>query len=371
MKTKIGSIGAILACAVMLFSACDQQTCVWQLNTPPSTEIHTTLQSEYLTSANYRNVTAFADGYAEKSLPNAISLTWSAQPQNTEGSITEYVLELSTSKNFKNALSYRTTDTAYDVYNLQIATDYYWRVTAVMSNGETYTSAASLLQTDDIAPRNLLIDGVTNVRDLGGWETPDGRIKQGVIIRGGRLNKSGTQQVQIEVTEKGKAAMLNELNIRSEIDLRCPIAHNYEVGGITESPLGDDVIYYNVPLDWNVSNLLTGNKQAVVDFFEVLGDEDNYPVYFHCNIGTDRTGLFAYLINGLLGVSEEDLYRDYLFSNFGKINSTRTLNGIETTYIATIKAAQGANLSEKIENYLLSIGVPAVSLDVIRYMMSE
>ena len=39
----------------------------------------------------------------------------------------------------------------------------------------------------------------------------------------------------------------------------------------------------------------------------------------HCSIGTDRTGVICFLINALLGVSEEDLYKDYLFSMFGMI----------------------------------------------------
>jgi protein tyrosine/serine phosphatase len=34
-------------------------------------------------------------------------------------------------------------------------------------------------------------------------------------------------------------------------------------------------------------------------------------VYFHCRIGADRTGTLAYLLEGLLGVQDEDRYEEY------------------------------------------------------------
>jgi hypothetical protein len=47
-------------------------------------------------------------------------------------------------------------------------------------------------------------------------------------------------------------------------------------------------------------------------------------VYFHCKIGTDRTGTFAYFLEGLLGVSEEDRLQDYELSYFyGVLNRHR------------------------------------------------
>ena len=39
-------------------------------------------------------------------------------------------------------------------------------------------------------------------------------------------------------------------------------------------------------------------------------------LYFHCRIGTDRTGTVAYILEGLLGVPEEDRIQDYELSFF-------------------------------------------------------
>ena len=47
-------------------------------------------------------------------------------------------------------------------------------------------------------------------------------------------------------------------------------------------------------------------------------------IYFHCRIGTDRTGTLAYILEGLLGVSDEEKLQDYELSFFyGLVNRTR------------------------------------------------
>lgn len=118
-------------------------------------------------------------------------------------------------------------------------------------------------------------------------------------------------------------------------------------------------------------DILINNKLMVKQIFEIMGDESNYPIIYHCNIGTDRTGLITYLVNGLLGVDQDDLFMDYEFSNLGNISGTRKRSGIKSTYVATINSAKGDTLSEKIANYLLSIGVNQIQLDTIVDMFTE
>ena len=89
----------------------------------------------------------------------------------------------------------------------------------------------------------------------------------------------------------------------------------------------------------------------------------------HCSIGTDRTGYIAWLINGCLGLDEEALYRDYLFSNFGNIGSKRTISNIENKYVKTIKNTKGATMREKTINYLLDKGVKQSQIDTLYSMM--
>ena len=64
--------------------------------------------------------------------------------------------------------------------------------------------------------------------------------------------------------------------------------------------------------------------------FSRLGTPGALPAYFHCLIGTDRTGITGLLLLGMMGVEEETLYRDYLMSNFANIGGSRSLEVPET-----------------------------------------
>lgn len=370
------AFAAVLFSGIFAFSALaacadNSARCEWNL-TPIDDEVcfHTELQQSYLKD-DYSNINKYAKGTAELSRPEAVKFEWEATPVTEGVTVTQYALEISTESDFGNSIEYRTEEKYSEVYNLQIATEYFWRVEAELSNGKKSLSQVSTFYTEADCPRNLYVDGITNVRDLGGWSVGDNlRVPQGLIFRCGRLNESLNDSTKtepvIEITDKGKDTMLNILGVRSEIDLR--LVNNKEYGLIESSPLGDTVNYYPCPMEWNVSNILTDSKnsESIKKVFSILADKDNYPIIYHCNIGTDRTGLFAFLLNGLLGVSEEDLYRDYLYSNFGNIGGSRSLTGIQGSYIATIKASEGATLSEKIYNTLIGLGVPASDLDSIK-----
>ena len=157
------------------------------------------------------------------------------------------------------------------------------------------------------------------------------------------------------------------LGIRTELDLRQ--VDNNEVGGLTDTSLISGAQYVQVPMDSTRGQLRINNEAAVVEVFRLLGDEANYPFAIHCSIGTDRTGYICYLINGLLGVSGEDLDRDYLLSNFGAIGSSRHLSRIQEDYLDYMQSLPGTTLSEKIEGYLLGIGVAQSDIDTLRAMM--
>ena len=112
---------------------------------------------------------------------------------------------------------------------------------------------------------------------------------------------------------------------------------------------------------------------TIQSIFNDLGDRGNYPLDIHCVRGTDRTGCIAYLIKGLMGVDEDMIYRDFLFSDFYNIGSPVKLESIYyeanpnavTRYVNVIKQTEGATLKDKIFNYLTSnkVGVPADALN--------
>lgn len=319
----------------------------------PVYDIHTEAQNEYL-SGDYNLISLFAQGTEELSKPADVLLDWKDFGKDV------YHVYGSKQEDFSTvAFEYVCTESMLYLNNLEINTTYYWYVSNL-----TEVSKVESFTIESLAPRVLNVDGLTNARDLGGYQTSDGTpTKQGKIYRSSRLNENETTTNLI--TDAGINTMNNILRIKSELDIRR--TDNNENGGITESPLGKDVNYYSVPMK-SGGNCILLNTNVIKDAFAVLGNEENYPVVIHCSIGTDRTGMLCFLINALLGVSEEDLYRDYLFSNFANIGGNRTPSTIKT-YLNLLKFEEGDTLAEKTKNYLLGIDVAESDINKVIEIM--
>ena len=321
-------------------------------------QTHTDYILEYLND-DYNNVHSYAKGTQELSYPKDITLSC----EQLAGA-SAYIIYISENSDLSDAWTFRTEINEVTVKNLKVHTKYFYKFNAV-KDGKVYPYSVESFRTDGNCPRLIECEGVKNMRDVGGYMTSNGVIKQGMIYRCARLNTSSSSQIKREITDKGIETM-RQLGIKTEIDLR--LTSDNEVGGLTDkSVIGDDVNYYQCPMGYD--DRIFQNHEQVKTIFAYLADESNYPLLYHCNIGTDRTGLISYLIEGLLGVSEEDIYRDYLFSNFSNIGGGRSLTNM--TYLNAIAAYSGNTLSEKIENYLLSIGVIKSQINSFKRIMFE
>ena len=140
----------------------------------------------------------------------------------------------------------------------------------------------------------------------------------------------------------------------NESHFRTTYAHEY---GMMDNSSYPDIEYVPFPLDWKYSNMMKDEKVTIGNIFKFLANEDNYPVYVHCNIGTDRTGMIAYLLGSLLGIPQIDLYYDYLFSNFANINGSRDLTKITNLYQKTLLEYQNINIYYDTRDYLKDCGV--------------
>jgi len=360
-----------MAIIVFVFGACVPQSInISIIPTESVLNTHTSLQTEYL-SGDYNAVNSFANGTRELSFPQAITLKWSSGENRVKGVV--YTVEISQNQDFSNAIVLKTANNFVDVYNLYLNTQYYWRVSAQFNGNVIAGNQTGTFKTSATAPRNIFVDGITNVRDLGGWPTANGGVvKQGLLYRTGRINTSWYADVSADITPYGIKTMRETLGIKSEIDLRKD--YQNEVSLLRESVLGKDVNYYACAMEFDPNalgtNSIEGNKTILKTIFSLLADRANYPLFFHCDIGTDRTGLIAYLVNGLLGVEEDNLYRDYLFSNFARIGGSRNADGIQSAYVELIKNYTGNTLSEKIENVLKNIvGVSSQEINSIRNIL--
>ncbi|MBO5480463.1 MAG: tyrosine-protein phosphatase [Clostridia bacterium] len=364
---KFRTVAVATACIIMAtvasFSACNSSPIKLE-NYDTPLDFHTPDQLSYM-QGDYEAIAAYAHGVEEKSRPNCITLKWT-----DSSSSDQYKVEISEFADYSNALTYVVEETEVSVYNLKIATNYYWRVTT------EETSAMGTFKTSDVGPRNIYVEGVTNVRDMGGRMTSYGkRMVQGILYRGARLNKSDVnddgyktapQEFVPEITENGIDVFVNQLKIKTEIDIRLLTRNGYPADKPAESTV-PGLQYLRIPMNGN--SAIGDNAEKVKEFMELLADKNNYPIYYHCNIGTDRTGMLSYLIGGLCGMSEEDLMKDYLFSNFGNIGEAKEPHNSKNKYVELLSAEgdyEGATLRERIENYFISIGVSAETYTAVR-----
>ena len=318
-------------------------------------DIHTDVQNNYLNNTR-DTASLYAKGQEELSYPEPIHLSW-------DGESKDYKVLLSFNSDYSDSIVYYTDTNKISIYNLYIKKVYYYQV---LDDDDKEVDYGKFV-IDCNGPRNVYIDGVTNSRDIGGWLCNDGLvIKQGLVYRTSKFNED--ESTNLVINDVGINTLVKVFKVKTEIDLRT--VDDNENGGITESVLGNNVKYYSIPMVSN-GNILLLNKAKVKDLFAILGDDSNYPLVFHCSIGTDRTGFVAFLMLGLLDCEEDSIYRDYAFSNFGLIYRLR-LTTVLDNYISTLKLNySGETLKELIENYLLDCGVEKSDIDNFINLMKE
>ena len=340
-----------------------------------------------------------------RSEPLPVTLAW----RGGEGPYEVSVRKSGTKKPFFTA--HVPTNTV-EVWNLEVGATYRWTVKAGTE------SIKGSFRTERTAPRLIRVPKVPNIRDLGGRTGLDGRrIRQGMVYRSAGLNDNAPvihytldEVLQLEkdgklaslgrtgkrysdklragkkldpkylrlvkagpdrpgkarLTDETRAYMRTVLGVRTDIDLRT----DAECFGMTGSPLGDGVRWVHVPYHGYASVHAEGTNDTR-EVFRVFLDPKNYPIDFHCIGGADRTGTVAALLEGLLGVSEEDIWRDYQTTAFiGGINDSRHLQWF-TDFVKSFGRYEGATLADRIARYFLALGFTEKDIAAFREIMLE
>ena len=320
--------------------------------------IHTELQLEYLKGADYKTVPTGVNGSQERSKPVPLTITIPESPLYDLSDIRSATLRISEDENVSTYKEVTGENNSFVIKNVKINTAYYYYYFFETSRATFFSEIREVFIKNE-APRMLDIGGVTNARDVGGWKIKGGQYtEQGLMFRMARLHYNAT----MNITREGIASF-QELGIKTEIDLR------YAEDGNTvyESPV-PGVTYYNCPINYNNSFFDDAdNRVAIKDAFELMANKQNYPLMFHCSIGTDRTGFISFILNALAGVQEECLYQDYLMSNFGQIGGSRDSAQI-TYYINTLRSTYrgGNDLSLGAQNYMTGLGLDETSVNTIK-----
>lgn len=269
----------------------------------------------------------------------------------------KFKVEYGTRADYSDAVTVNTTGKSIAVNNLLRNTKYYVRITAT-ANGIT-RQAESSFKTADIGPRVMTVGGITNVRDLGGYETSFGKTTlQGLAFRGAQLDIKGTSRL----TAQGAELLGTDIALGLEIDLRTAS----ETGGLTKS-IVTSAKYLNSRIGSYTAAFSSDQKELFRQIFASYADVNNYPIYVHCVYGADRTGTVCYILNALLGVDEKTLIQDYEFTTFSDAGLRSAATNAEMkAFLSSFCALSGDTPAEKAENYLLSIGVTSEEISTIR-----
>ncbi|MGY3778924.1 tyrosine-protein phosphatase [Isobaculum melis] len=193
--------------------------------------------------------------------------------------------------------------------------------------------------------RLLPIENGINFRDLGGYQTIDGRtVKWHKLIRSASLN---------ELSLKDQA-FLKDYGLKTIVDFRSPEEAEKEpdmtIEGTnylfmpvfdideTKNSISPTELFNELLKDPDgVKQMVQVNKNLVLEphatetyrqFFQLLLENigDDHCLLFHCTAGKDRTGFGAALILSALGVPQDTIMEDYLLSaQYSKEKSQKTL----------------------------------------------
>ncbi|MBB3112814.1 protein-tyrosine phosphatase [Paenibacillus phyllosphaerae] len=176
-----------------------------------------------------------------------------------------------------------------------------------------------------VADRILPLEGTLNFRDLGGYETTDGRM-----VKWGRLYRSGELSA---LTEEDRD-YLEELGIVRVCDLRRPdeLAKKPNRSLSEAEQVSVDLMrhFWNSAFKHDQKNLGYENAVEIFKFlnrsfvhavealqrlFQQVLEAQGRPVVVHCAQGKDRTGLAIALLLYAIGVPMETIMKDYELSN--------------------------------------------------------
>ncbi len=189
-------------------------------------------------------------------------------------------------------------------------------------------------------PHALGLSGVDNDRELGGYQTTDGRtIKAKKLLRTANLHTLTDEDVEI---------LQNEYHVGTVIDFRSPPeatakpdimipgSHYVHINLFPETMVfgeeqGEQVMHADDEFE-KLYGMLQNSFElhtfylSIMEkpdarkgyrryFDELLALPDDRSILFHCTAGKDRTGMAAAYLMALLGVDRETLLNDYLLTN--------------------------------------------------------
>ncbi len=297
----------------------------------------------------------------DRSIPRAVCFAWEGIEIASARLV--YDLLIAADPAFAEPLIFKNIpEPGRGVVNLHMGTRYFWQVRARERDALLAVSPVWSFTTHPAPPRWLHVPGITNVRDMGGWRlSGNRRIRQGLIYRSSEMNG------HVAITDEGRRILLDDLKIRTDIDLR---GSNEETQPVLDQSA---VKWINVPISPYAHIVAAACRQGYRDIFRVFAEPSAYPILFHCWGGCDRGGTVAFLLHALLGLDRDALVRDYELSSL-TIWGERSHRSEEFQSLCRALRSFGEredDIHGQVEGYLLSTGVTAEELASIRARLIE
>jgi len=186
---------------------------------------------------------------------------------------------------------------------------------------------------DDTAPDRVIhLQGTSNTRDIGGYQTSDGHtLRWGQIIRSENLSRLTASDFQ-KLEEMGLKTVI-DLRTDRELEQSPTVWQGDHPPRFFHFPIGDaHNDWFNAQRRMMKSSSFTEKQAsehmvegyrmiaeegspAFQQLMDVVLDQSNWPILIHCSAGKDRAGVAVTLILETLGVNRETIMEDYLLTN--------------------------------------------------------
>jgi len=230
-----------------------------------------------------------------------------------------------------------------------------WTVVALSTMTACQSAGDEVEKSEISSPpsRHVALDGQTNFRDVGGYQTTDGRtVKWAQVYRSGELHKLSDEDLEVlanleiqsvasfltdeEITARGRDRLPPDTR---EVPLPIVSGNAEELTRIVnEARRTGDFSALPPEANADIHRLLVNEGRAEYGaLIKDLVDPTNRPYVFHCSHGIHRTGTATAILLSALGVPWETVREDYLLSNeYRRQEVERRLEGLRKAAAETL-----------------------------------
>ena len=245
-----------------------------------------------------------------------------------------------------------------------------------------------------------------NFRDLGGLMTADGKkVRSRRLLRAGAPVKLLPEEIAM-LKDHGLALIID---FRSEKEVgEEPVDKIEDVLYVNLDVMADVVSHWANPHEWtkklhpdtadkemmdNYKSFISAasSKVGFAEFLRHCAHMQDGAILFHCAAGKDRTGFGAAIVLKILGVSDEDIYDDYMKTleerkeanvkiiekyramglNENQLAALTMMYGVKPEYLSAAFDAMGEEYGS-FENYIEhGLGISAEHVERIREFYLE